>query len=527
MPVDKCKIRKFYLLIALLLLFAVAIFTLPIDPDLGWHLRSGEIIWEQKTFPDTTPFSYNFTSYKIADFYWLSQVIFYLLWNRFGLWAIPLTCSFLGAGVVLFLLRMSAGKPFVKLSFPEWTSLFFTGFIASFSLRKTLLGGRPMVFGLLFLAILIWISRTVRRRKSWSFLLMPLAFLLWANFYGDFIYGLFFVSCLFLYCVFRESLELLPKKAVSWFKRKITTGVNLEPALGWPRLMLLFVGVLLSYVATLINPYGILLWKSILGDVDSFHLRNIVEWLPPSPASLGSGFGWYVAILTVVLVSIILIKKQLYLFDVLVVVGFILVSSRFVYAFRFLILWSLLPLFLGFTELFRLLETVLDVPRFRKGLNKTFLFMIVALLVLGGVEVYRMTSPKNLAGDTYPYEALEFLGDQGLPGRMFNEYVWGGYLVWQRPEWKLFIYGNMPAWKQGGDSVFRDYINIAKDPENYAHLLDQKYNVDWTLIKSSGVLAEYLRESDDWELVYEDGVSAIFQLRDQRSGLFRVPPALS
>ncbi|PIS20815.1 hypothetical protein COT52_01880, partial [candidate division WWE3 bacterium CG08_land_8_20_14_0_20_43_13] len=110
----------------------------------------------------------------------------------------------------------------------------------------------------------------------------------------------------------------------------------------------------------------------------------------------------------------------------------------------------------------------------------------------------------------YPVRVLSYLGEKAPGDRVFNEYNWGGYLVWKRPNWPLFIYGQMPAWKQGDESAFRDFINLKENPSRYFEGMKEKYNFDWALVKSTSILADFWRQKEGWRELYRDETASVF-----------------
>jgi len=64
----------------------------------------------------------------------------------------------------------------------------------------------------------------------------------------------------------------------------------------------------------------------------------------------------------------------------------------------------------------------------------------------------------------FPYEKVQEIKRLGIEGDMFNEYDWGGYLIWKLPEYKTFVDGRMPSWRDDtGYSAFEEYLEIRKN----------------------------------------------------------------
>ena len=76
------------------------------DPDMWWHLKSGEIISTTHTIPTTDIFSYTTNHHASVPHEWLSQVFIYGAYKAGGysglmLWLCILTSCLLVAGYVL------------------------------------------------------------------------------------------------------------------------------------------------------------------------------------------------------------------------------------------------------------------------------------------------------------------------------------------------------------------------------------------------------------------------------------------
>src|SRR5947208_12416834 len=57
-----------------------------LDTDLWWHLRDGAYMWQHLAFPRTDPYSFTFRGAPWDDHSWLSELLFYGLYQMGGLW---------------------------------------------------------------------------------------------------------------------------------------------------------------------------------------------------------------------------------------------------------------------------------------------------------------------------------------------------------------------------------------------------------------------------------------------------------
>jgi hypothetical protein len=145
-----------------------------------------------------------------------------------------------------------------------------------------------------------------------------------------------------------------------------------------------------------------------------------------------------------------------------------------------------------------------DAVKDRHALN----FVIIAVVVMSTMALLPSKRDLNeMVAKDYPVGAVEYLRQNPQPTGMFNEYGWGGYLIWQLPEQRVFIDGRGDIYEYSG--VFKDYIDIASLSRNTFQLLG-KYGVRSCLVQTKGPLATLLSASSDWKQVYSDDLSAIF-----------------
>ena len=458
----KLKSLKFY---SLLVLGFLAVFFMllkaPTDPDWGWHRRLGEFVLDRHQFPWRDSFSHTMSGYRVADFYWASEVVMVGLQRVIGPFGLSLVCALVAAVAVGLSTNFN---PFVSFLVAMWL------------IPST--GVRPFNFGLLFFSLL-WLL--LRKRK---FFVLPFLFVLWANFYANFVFGLIVVFVFFGL----EAIRL----------RKISLKFVLVP--------------LLCVVATLINPYGLFLWKTLFAEAGSVLMRNtIAEWLPPNSHT---DFGLFFFVFLFFVAFLMIVKsRRLNLTEVGLIAVFALMGIFSIYY---------IPLFAIIVGPFLLrgLKTVSQLPIFnsrtREFINLyAVVFLVVFAIVVGPFiqlpEVWSQShDPKVLAeAADYPDEAVKFLRENPQSGNIFNDYVWGGYLIWQLPSVKTFIDGRMPAWKEGDNYVFEDYLKVVQLKPGWEGVLEE-YNVSYFLIRSDSALAQALKVHPGWEVVYEDGLAVIF-----------------
>src|SRR5450759_2821173 len=77
-----------------------------VDPDLWWHLRTGQWMVETGHVPHSDPFSFTRAGHTWVSHEWLSEVMFYQLWKHGGAAALIVFSAIITtAGFMLLYLR--------------------------------------------------------------------------------------------------------------------------------------------------------------------------------------------------------------------------------------------------------------------------------------------------------------------------------------------------------------------------------------------------------------------------------------
>lgn len=148
--------------------------------DIWWHLKAGEWMLENRAFPFADPFSYTASHSWILQ-EWGFQVIAWVI-SGISLELLVWICfaAFLGALLVTYGTARSRGG---------FAAAFVVTLLAA-GVCADMVDARPHVFGLLaFAALVRWIDRSARSDEGLP-VLLPILFLVWANFHSSFTGGL-------------------------------------------------------------------------------------------------------------------------------------------------------------------------------------------------------------------------------------------------------------------------------------------------------------------------------------------------
>jgi hypothetical protein len=106
-----------------------------------------------------------------------------------------------------------------------------------------------------------------------------------------------------------------------------------------------------------------------------------------------------------------------------------------------------------------------------------------------------------------PVDAVAFINNHHLSGRMLNDYVYGGYLIWAAPEHPVFVDGRSDVFEFTGVlDDFGKWTTLQSDP----HTLLEKYKVDFCLLAQQSPMVRVLPLLGKWKVIYTDDRSVIF-----------------
>jgi len=168
--------RGFQLLIPVLLVLMVFLVASrsPIDSDLWWHLRSGQVMIETGHPLITDVFSYTREGETWINHSWLGEIIIFSLYRLGGWTAISAWMGAMAVLTVVFLWRQTSGSIYVKAGFILFASV----------VCAPLWTPRPQFFSLVLLALLVWLINRWLTRGGYSIWFSVLLFILWSNLHG-------------------------------------------------------------------------------------------------------------------------------------------------------------------------------------------------------------------------------------------------------------------------------------------------------------------------------------------------------
>lgn len=483
------------------------------DYDFWWHIATGRHIVETGTIPDEDPFSYTsgleenknlFPEREklILKQYWLSQVIFYLIYDYAGPKGVILLRAFL-LMLILFL---------VLVRLRAWNVNFYVSFIFLYLLFGNLTaftGERPVLFTMLFTVVAFMILERFREKKGTGlFLLCPLM-LFWSNLHGGFIIG---VAMIFIYML-GEGIKIFLRK-VEYPPRKIA---------------LFFAATTAALFFSCINPTGWYAFSIAFSPEYKHFYYGIQEYLSPFHlyANKMSSVNYsYVILMVLFPVLLLLRNKRLDLNHILLLMGLFIMAAQtgrytvYYACIAAMVLGRETSLLIDGLFKMRLSETTSDriASVFSAGVVASSLLFVFGMVKF---DALRFDVAKDFS---VPVQAVDFIQENNIPGNLLNEGGYGGYIAWRLHPWKKTFIDT--RWLNSTVQAELGWITTATESLYHAHLpagkvalwrkLLDHYDINLMLMPLLDMYGQVppltlkLLDESEWVPVHCDPTSIIF-----------------
>jgi hypothetical protein len=449
------------------------------DPDIWWHLRTGQWILQHHAIPYTDPFSLYGMGKPWIAYSWLFDTVMAVLFGPFGLTGIVLyeIAVRLVLGVALFHLVRGLVSEFWRAAALTALALYAISYVV---------GPRPGMLTILFvileLDILLAVCRTGRGRKLW---LLPGMFAIWANWHIQFVYGLFVLGIFASESLLNALLRYHPRE------KSLLSPWQTGSTLGGCAL------------ATLLNPYGARVYSTVFVYIGQTKVYNNIVELRAMTFREPQHF----AALLLVLGAAMAIgwrrdARPLWLLLLGVTAALSFRSVREVW---FAAVVSVCVIADGWNLAGGEIRSSAS-PRRRVAV----VVWVLAILMMSWrrYDVSREALEIQVAGK-FPEGASRFVEQHHLSGPLYNHFNWGGFLIWRLPQLPVAIDGRTNV--HGQDRVLR-FSDVwsgkplwASDPDLAA--------ANVVIAQSDAALTAILRQDARFQIAYEDSQAVVFQRR--------------
>lgn len=456
------------------------------DPDVFWHIKTGEWIWQHKALPDKDPFSYtiddsDYTSYSrpsvILRQYWLSQLLLYGLHSALGWYGIILFRYVIYSALLALLYSWMREKNVNRIS-----ALFFL--LPVFLLVLAYGGERPNTLSYLFAALLFYLTDKFILTDDKKGFLLPAVMLVWSLMHGGFLLGEVLLSIYFMVTLFRGIKGHATGRAYV-FKLSV---------------LLLSVAAPFLFSGDAWHTAQMMMHETS-GPLAALYKNSIAETISPF-TNAGANIDLVAYLAFIILLLIVVIRH--FPLEHMLLAAFLLALSftSIRYLPFFLIMaspmaafhWSARPSFDLTNKVFRI------------SIYATILFCTIFMGQAGARKSFFL---EGLLSKYYPGDAVSFLKTAKPEGNMFNSYTWGGYLIYELyPDRKVFI--DPRALSLSLYAKYRDVLDVtAKKTEHTWRDVFEGYHISVVLIPPYNVidgkvtmLIKKLVDDPEWHLVF-------------------------
>jgi len=480
-----------FILVALFFVFAASCIFYNISCiDIGFHIRTGELIFESGKIPTQNTFSFTMPDHPWILHQWLGAVLWYFAY-------------FLGGANGIIILRVATFLLLISILLKSLNKinkdhLFFKLILLTVFVVLVRKGffARPFIFSAIFLSLMQYLVLRMRTHDKAKFFI-PVIFIIWAHVHAGFMYGVAFL------------LAHLVGEFISRYYRR-SAGYN-SPAQLYRILFFGLGGALLGFLlVNIINPNGI---KGLLFPFQCFnnplYQRIIVEY------KFSSFMKYKLLYATLVALSILLLlnRKKISIGDFLVVLGYAILAvktNRNILFFGIVAMPVLFKLGLGIGERIgsRFSSLWMDLAK-----TTVFILLWTTIIVSFILPDKMYQFGFGFFKPYYPQELLNFIKKEKPKGNIFNDMRFGGPVIWfLYPEYKVFIDGRFEAYQ---DSLWtEEYYPTLTSKRGWQRMF-RKRNITMCLLSYASLekpnfIGKILQNLYTWKIVAFNDSSILF-----------------
>ncbi len=445
-----------------------------VDPDIWWHLKTGEWITQHRAIPHVDPFSYTRAGQPWIAHEWLSELLIYVLYRVAGAGGLIVVFALIHCAAFFLLYVRCGPNRFVSGAITVWGAL----------ATATLWGVRPQIISLLFASLWILILERSERKPELLWWTLPLL-LLWVNLHAGFALGLGFLG-----------LFLLGELFENVFASSSSTSNA--------RLRALSLMLLLNLLLVPLNPNGAkMLWYPLETLRSKAMQASINEWASPN---FHRGDQWpFLLLLLAAFAMLAWSRVRVRPRDVLLLSASAFAGLSSIRMIPFFVLVAVPVISRSFTSgLGREQSSIRQRPAAFAVLNGVILLAMTGFVSLHLAQVIRRQPEAEAT--YFPAGAVAYLAAHPAVGPIFNYYDWGGYLIFKLyPGTRVYIDGRADLY---GDQLMEQRADTDYLRDGWQQSLAQ-WKIRTVIAPEDSPLATGLRRVPGWMVSYEDSKSII------------------
>ncbi len=477
---------------------------LVVNGDVFFYLAIGDFFMTNGYLPLTDPYSFQTEGLATKIISWLTCVVYYVIYNYSSYTGLGIFRSLIIATTLVFLLKyinQYCKDQQIKLDWWEGILYFIFLCFIVFIGWSTRFFVRPELFGLLGTVLLLYYLPKIFKDKSpktWlkskAYYVLVIGIILWTNLHLSFAVGLGIIA---IY-MFIEGL----KKSI-YFKD----------------LYFWLAGLILP-ISVCINPNGLSHYTLLIDLFFGVDANYVIEMRPLyqdiSIFSYQTGF----VILSAIVILYSIYKKRFFEAVILLIHLFMALKAN-----RFFPLLAIVFISIGSQAFLDLRQRIKQQTQAIQYVTYSAVFLIV--LGLGLFSYKKLSWAKFGFGfdyNVFSEEVGDFILDNQLEGKMFNNFYWGSYLIWKLyPDYQVFIDTRSQVY---GGELLDNYYYLVQEPQRW-EVLNKKYNFQFAVLRYPEIAHGKevnnwipLFPKNKWGLAYFDQSGFILVRRDGPNGKF-------
>jgi hypothetical protein len=455
------------------------------DPDIFWHIETGRWMVDHHQIVSHDIFTFTVQGNQWIDPEYLTEIIISVLYKLGGLTFVSLAfaaVTFVGFLLIWRRVRLEASNPVVAAIVIGLAAL----------AGAAVWGPRPQMITFAFSGLeLLWLDRYLRG-KSRAIYWLPLVMVAWANLHGGFLFGLVPVGV----ALVTEAIHWIRRADVDTHRRRTRN------------LLLILIACL---VAASLNPHGINMYAYVIQpQFAAVQQSFIAEWQSPNFHVLQER--GLELMLLLIPVAFTLRRPSLWEVGVTVVVSYMALTAvrhaaLFVAVETPLLIWSFSAGLERVPEARQVAAWIM--PRSRQVLIASAAVLVVAIAGTGLFVRSTLSGQTRATAANFPVKASDWLASHPTIGtRMFNQYGWGGYLIYRffpEPNRRVFSFGEATL---VGPTVMQQMSDVELGSPDWQEIF-ALYRIDYVIDVPGAPEVLALQVDPQWTQVYNDGFAVI------------------
>ena len=453
------------------------------DPDVWWHLRTGQLIIQNHRVFHTDPYSFTRSGQPWVNHEWLSDVLIFGVYRLAGWGGLIVTFAAIIASTLLLVFLRCPGHRFLAALMTIW------GAMAS----ATTWGVRPQMFSLLLASVFLLILERSDEHPNLLWWTVPVM-LLWVNLHAGYAMGIVLVA-LFL------------------------IGEVLDVAFGFkewqraaPRLRGLVLVLAACFAVVPLNPNGARLYWYPLRTLHSSSMQSYIdEWLSPNfhdPKYLP-----LLVMLLFIMVALGLSPRRLRPREAVLLLVTMWAALHSVRHIPIFVLVAV-PVLSGLVDWLQKRDSTppLELGKIEPT-RRTMLVNAIVLVAFASFALARVRSVVDqqaaTENQTFPTAAASFISLERPPSPMLNYDNWGGYFIWKLyPEYRVYADGRADLY---GDSFLDDFASSYYLNNHWRDPL-RSWQIRTVVLPCDAPLVTGLRSTAGWRQIYTDSQAVVLTL---------------